>query len=193
MIVKIREKTCVYKFCIKCKKNLDTSLFNTNSRMKEGLDSACWDCRKEDAKKYYWNNADRQRKISREYSQKHKDKTLNRKMNNPENYLCMLAKNRSKKEGIYFNLKPEDIHIPEFCPVLGIKLEFSNGKHATDCSPTLDKFIPELGYIKENVVVISKRANRLKGDAYTVEIEALASWMNKRVEDILTNELQNIS
>ena len=181
MIVKTRKITGILKFCFKCTKFLDTSLFNLNRRMKFGLDSACWNCRKLEAKLYYWANADRQRKLSKAYSNKNKDKIFKRKLDNPQHYLWLLAKHRAKKNNIPFSIDESDIIIPEFCPVLGLKLIFSNGKHSTDASPTLDKFTPELGYVKGNITVISKRANRLKGDANYQEIKKLANWMYKRI------------
>ena len=85
-------------------------------------------------------------------------------------------KYRAKKEGLPFDLKLEDIKVPEFCPVLGIPLISSKGG-MTDNSPTLDKLIPSLGYVKDNVRVISNRANRIKSDATYEEIQALANWL----------------
>jgi hypothetical protein len=106
-----------------------------------------------------------------------KHATFQRKVDNPSRYLHILAKSRAKKNGVYFNLLPEDIVIPTHCPALGIKLELSHGKYATNASPTLDRFIPELGYIPGNVTVISKKANRLKGDGTLQELECLVTWM----------------
>jgi len=49
-----------------------------------------------------------------------------------------------------------------------------------DNSPSLDKLIPELGYVKGNITVMSVRANRIKNDATRQEIELLLHWMNKQ-------------
>lgn len=83
---------------------------------------------------------------------------------------------RAEKKGIPFNLTLEDIHLPEFCPVLGIRLQFGGGPQQ-DSSPSIDRIIPKLGYVRGNVVVISHRANRLKGDATYTELERIASWL----------------
>ena len=77
--------------------------------------------------------------------------------------------------------------IPEFCPVLGIRLEVteigsSEQRMAKDNAPTLDKFIPELGYVKTNVHIISWRANKLKGDGTPEEWLKVAEWCQK--EDV---------
>lgn len=100
-------------------------------------------------------------------------KKWNRK--NIASVLCTKAKKRAKDYNIPFNITKEDIVIPELCPILGIKLEVSSGK-TSDNSYTLDKIVPELGYIKGNVVVLSHRANRIKSDANQVEIEMLLKW-----------------
>lgn len=94
------------------------------------------------------------------------------RVNNREKVLLRAAKNRAKRDNLSFNLTVEDIVIPERCPILGIELKFSVGKQ-TDNSPTLDKVIPEKGYIKGNVWIISNRANRIKNDATLKELELL--------------------
>jgi hypothetical protein len=86
------------------------------------------------------------------------------------------ARCRAKKAGLPFDLKPEDIVFPECCPVLGVRLERSVGKSGPN-SPSLDRIIPEKGYVKGNVAVISYRANAMKQDANIEEIEALLNWM----------------
>jgi hypothetical protein len=73
-----------------------------------------------------------------------------------------------------------DIVIPEVCPVLGIPMFRSKGKVGVkDHSPTLDKLIPELGYVSGNVYVISSRANRIKTDATRSELQAVLAYVEK--------------
>jgi hypothetical protein len=87
-------------------------------------------------------------------------------------YMWVNAKQRAKKTGVSFDLNPEDINIPEFCPVLGIKLEKGIGK-LIPASPSVDRIIPERGYIRGNIRVISHRANLLKSNATTEELEKI--------------------
>ena len=82
---------------------------------------------------------------------------------------------RAKKLGIVFDLKPEDIVVPEFCPVLGMRLEPGNGLSAS--SPSLDRFDPTKGYTKENVRVISARANTLKSNATADELRLVLDYV----------------
>lgn len=73
------------------------------------------------------------------------------------------AKQRAKAAGVPFDLVPDDLTIPALCPVLGLVLQRARGSGA-DNSPSLDRVKPALGYTKENVTIISKRANTLKGN-----------------------------
>ena len=45
--------------------------------------------------------------------------------------------------------------------------------------PSLDRIIPELGYVKGNVVFISMRANSIKQDATEQELYLVADWLYK--------------
>lgn len=69
-------------------------------------------------------------------------------------------KKRAKKENLPFDLDPSDLaNIPDQCPVLGIPLIKTKLERlgATDNAPSVDKFIPELGYVKSNIHIISYR------------------------------------
>lgn len=83
------------------------------------------------------------------------------------------AKTRARKKGLKFNLSVEDIVVPPCCPYLGIPLVTSNSSKGDD-SPTLDRIVPELGYTKGNVEVISERANRIKNDGTPEELVKIA-------------------
>lgn len=70
-----------------------------------------------------------------------------------------------------FDIDASDIVIPEFCPVLGIKLNPRNrgvGYHPD--SPSVDRIDNDKGYVKGNVRIISARANLLKNDATIEEL-----------------------
>jgi hypothetical protein len=47
------------------------------------------------------------------------------------------------------------------------------------CSPSLDRIVPELGYVKGNVRVISDRANRIKRDATLEELRAIVKYVEE--------------
>ena len=88
------------------------------------------------------------------------------------------AKRRAEKLGIECLITYEDVHIPEFCPALGIplRLHAENGRVA-DNSPTLDRINSHLGYTPGNVAVISHRANSIKRSASIDELEQVIAYM----------------
>lgn len=83
------------------------------------------------------------------------------------------AKSRAAAKGVPFKLCLDDVpEIPPICPLLGIPIKCGS-RHADAESPTLDRIIPELGYIKGNVQIISRRANQIKNDASFDEFETM--------------------
>lgn len=99
------------------------------------------------------------------------------KTRNPKKFMVQCAKVRANKAGVPFSITDEDFDIPEFCPVLGVKLE-SGTKKYHEASPSLDRIIPSKGYVPGNVVVMSFRANRIKGDATPEELRTIINWMD---------------
>lgn len=93
----------------------------------------------------------------------------------PEQKLLSSVKARSKVLNIPFNLSLADIVIPDKCPVLAIPLFFTAGAR-TDNTPSVDRCVPSAGYTRENIRVISWRANRLKSDASLEELFQLYSY-----------------
>lgn len=91
--------------------------------------------------------------------------------------LWLSARARAKRKGVPFEISVDDIFVPEFCPVLGIKLEQGRGKGRRDHSPTLDRIEPSLGYVRGNIAVISGRANTLKSNGTPEEHVRIAAWM----------------
>lgn len=85
-------------------------------------------------------------------------------------HLLSAIKSKCKKKGIRFDLSVSDIVIPELCPVLNIPLQFNVGLGANDNSPSIDRITPSMGYIPSNVIVVSRRANKIKNDATSNEL-----------------------
>ena len=99
----------------------------------------------------------------------------------PAKTLLCLAKQRAKVLGIPFSITESDIVCVRKCPVLGIKLEYGLNKSG-NTSPSLDRIIPDLGYVPGNVAVMSLRANRLKYNATYTEIYRLHKWFKKQMK-----------
>jgi hypothetical protein len=72
------------------------------------------------------------------------------------------ARRRTRETRVPFSITREDVVVPIECPILGVPLSFGIGRQHNG-SPTLDRFIPELGYVPDNVLVLSCKANTMKG------------------------------
>lgn len=95
---------------------------------------------------------------------------------NIEAYLCSVAKQSAKKRGLEFNITPEDINIPDNCPVFGFPLIITaENRHPQ--SPSIDRVDSSKGYVKGNIQIISWRANYLKGNGTPEEFKQLTEYL----------------
>lgn len=78
--------------------------------------------------------------------------------------------------------------IPERCPVFDSLLEKGGKGHGLRDNSSLDKIIPELGYVPGNVQIISGKANKMKANATTEKIGKLYSYM-QRIEKSRQKEI----
>ena len=97
----------------------------------------------------------------------------------PRSKMIQASKNRAKKARIPHGITKADIVIPSHCPVFGIPLVVGSGK-VNDNSPSLDRIIPELGYVLGNIVVVSWRANSIKRNATIAELRLLADFYSTK-------------
>lgn len=109
---------------------------------------------------------EQQREASRRY-----------RTNNPVGKMLAIAKQAAKRKGIPFDLTKDDVVIPEFCPALGILLH--KKERLGPNTPSLDRIVPALGYVKGNVIVVSLLANRIKTDATAEQILAVGNFYAK--------------
>jgi len=89
---------------------------------------------------------------------------------------------RSAVRGLECSITLEDILdlFPDDgkCPVFGIDLSLEN-PHLKDDSPSLDRLDNTRGYTKDNCVVVSFKANRIKNTATLEDLELLAGWLRE--------------
>lgn len=100
----------------------------------------------------------------------HRLEVLQKRKANPQipNYQSHLfweAKHRAAARGLEFNIDRADVIIPEYCPLLGIKITRIRGAGYVDSNPSLDRIDSSRGYVKGNVQVLSNLANRMKSNA----------------------------
>lgn len=108
--------------------------------------------------------------------------------------LLQAIKDRSKRRGYESDLELTDMpEIPKSCPVLHTIFNLyrknsegvgkGKGRNRHDSSPTIDRLNSNLPYLKkykDNLFVISWRANKLKSDGKLMEFESLVEYMRNR-------------
>jgi hypothetical protein len=100
-------------------------------------------------------------------------------------YQAQRAKYRGKKanalrSGIEFTIDFGDIVWNECCPYLNIKIDyFSEGIQENSCS--FDRKDINKGYIKDNVIICSWRANRIKNDGTAEEHRLIYEYLKTNV------------
>jgi hypothetical protein len=88
---------------------------------------------------------------------------------------------RARERGIEFDLTPDDIVVPEICPVLGLPLAAGNDAPKAN-RPSVDRFDNNRGYTRDNIRVISRRANELKSNATIFELKAIIQYMEAGID-----------
>jgi hypothetical protein len=159
----------IIKPCTTCLIEKPLTEFHKAKRESDGYCDTCKDCKKIYRKNYYLN---------------HKEKELSRndryRENNIEKTMIFHAKLRAKESNYPFDITEEDIKIPSTCPVFDIPL-FRGKGYMCDNSPSLDKIIPEKGYVKDNIIIISWKANRLKNNALIGDLEKIVNFYKSYV------------
>ena len=115
---------------------------------------------------------ERDRTKCREYMRK-------RNHDDPRYFLLSGAKCRAKRDNAPCNITVDDIVVPARCPVLLIPIVRGEGKPVAG-SPSLDKLIPELGYVRGNIAVISHKANSMKQAGTPEELQAVANYVRQQ-------------
>ena len=82
----------------------------------------------------------------------------------------------------FFNLTIEDVTYTDICPLLNIPLNWEGGPR-TKNTPSLDRIIPEKGYVKGNIRIISNLANMMKSYASNEELRTFAKNINVYMEN----------
>lgn len=127
-------------------------------------------------------NPDKRKATTKRYREKTAPQLLVHRLENYEWYLWNAARTRSKRLGTPFNIEVDDVVIPEKCPYLGFPLTRIVGGGRPGTNPSIDKIIPELGYVKGNIEIISDKANRMKNDGTPEQLVLFAKEILKRYD-----------
>ena len=122
-------------------------------------------------------NASSSKRWRQKNSEKCQEHGLKRRAaSSPASLLWASARQRARKKGWNFDILPEDIFVPAFCPILGVPLIVGVGGVKPN-SMSLDRIDSSRGYVRGNVMVVSFRANALKNNATLEEVELLYHHM----------------
>lgn len=132
---------------------------------------------------WYERNKEEQYRRNKESKASNPDKwkkwardSYHRRKNDPDKILSFLLKDprvRAKKKGLPYNIEPEDLlPLPDVCPVFGVPFDKSRRY-----SRSLDRIIPDVGYVKGTIQIISQLANAMKWDSTSEERVAFAKWV----------------
>jgi hypothetical protein len=167
------------KTCNCCGENKDINEFPKLNNSLSGYGNKCKFCHNSRTLQYWEQTKDvvnKNRKISSLSKEKHERvKELKRKnaKKHLESGMLLRARKRAKEKGLDFNIELSDIIIPEYCPLLNVKLT-ANERHNYRYNPSLDRIDSSKGYIKGNIQVISNLANVMKNNATPEELIAFA-------------------
>lgn len=109
-----------------------------------------------------------------EFEAKRRARVLKWREENPARYLWNKARDRARKYNIHFDLEIEDINWPIECPALKVPFEYG-----TPYAASIDRIDNSKGYVKDNIQVISRKANAMKRDATDNELRNFARWALK--------------
>lgn len=172
------------RVCSKCRAEKPEDAFWRQSSRKDGLQAACIQCMTDSHKKWRSGLDDGRTARRKKQNIRWMNDSRARK---PILQMLRSSKARAKKAGLEFSLTEGDIRIPDFCPVLGIRLVFGvkrgSGLKERDQRPSIDRIDNTKGYTPDNIIIVSFRANRLKSDASIGELLAVAEFYRGLDED----------
>jgi hypothetical protein len=138
--------------CVGCKQLLPQNLFSyiIKDDPSQGIRDRCKSC-------------------SAEKARKERERRKNNWKYQPAVAMLSNSRQRAKKAGLEHTITISDIIIPDYCPVLGTKLDIGDRKKHGN-APSIDRIDNSKGYTKENIMIVSNRLNMLKNDATLDEL-----------------------
>ena len=165
------------KTCNTCKEDKLPAEFSLNNAAKDGLQYNCRTCDNKRQIQRRQKNPDVHLEYQRQYQR-------NRRLDFEYRLQMLLnaSKQRAKLNDREHDINVEDIKaiypIDGCCPIFGIKLEF-NEAGFRDSSPSIDRINSTKGYTRDNIQVISWKANRIKGAASLQDLEMLVAYLKQ--------------
>lgn len=158
------------KFCKHCKQIKSLLSFPKNPLRKSKDVDKCRECI--DSYSKIRNN------VAYDSSSRNNRQKIEEHFKNPQYKMFQHARERAREKGLQFSLVLSDIKIPLYCPILAIPLSVGFGR-PHDGSPTIDRIDNSKGYTKDNVWVISYKANTIKNNSTLSELKLMVSVLEK--------------
>jgi hypothetical protein len=165
------------KQCNACLQHLSLSEFSKNLASKDGLQYKCRSCDIAYQKVRREANKDTVLNYSRAY-QKNKRKNFEYRLQMLLNASKQRAKLKDREHSITLDDIKELYPVDGKCPVFGFDLEF-NTAGFRETSPSIDRIDSDRGYTKDNIQIISWKANRLKAYATVEDLEILVAFLKQ--------------
>lgn len=166
------------KECSMCKQLLPFSSFTKNkANKKDGLQYNCRVCdTKRQQKRRVVKKAEMQ-SYSREYRIKNKN-NFEFRLQGLLNASRARAKEKNRENTLVMQDLKELFPVDGKCPVFGFDLEW-NGNGFRETSPSIDRIDSSKGYTKDNIQIISWKANRIKGYATVEDLETVIAYLKQ--------------
>lgn len=163
------------KVCSKCGKEKAISDYHKSKLGRLGTRKDCKECVGKRLKKHREDNLEKY--VIKEKLKRNKERdTFEGRIRK----MYHAAKSRAKKYNREFTIEIQDLidiyPITNKCPILDLELKW-NCDGVKDTSPSLDRIDSTIGYTKNNIQIISVRANRIKNDATVEELEKILNYL----------------
>lgn len=113
---------------------------------------------------------------------KKEEKTYHTKTDRLKGYIIRNIKSSAKIRNLNFNLQYTDLELPETCPILQIPLKYKGeGKSQEYNYATVDRIDNSKGYVKGNIIIVSRLANAMKNEANFEQLETFFNNMHNLI------------
>jgi len=96
-------------------------------------------------------------------------------------YLIRHIRSSAKRRNLEFNLDYTDIILPKYCPLLEVQLDYLNKDLNNPYKPSVDRIDNSKGYIKGNIIIISRLANAMKNEADFNQLKTFSKNINNLI------------
>jgi hypothetical protein len=170
-----------YKTCTMCNQKKHKSEFNKDKNRVDGLYPYCKLCKKIASSKEIIN-----REVINSNRIKNRKRDILKYLIRECTFRARTIKNvlYDSNENLYNYLKP--MYDKGVCECCGKKLESNVGKgigYGCDNSYSIDRILPEKGYIIGNVAILCYKCNRLKNNGTIEELKMIINWMEQKLNN----------